>query len=728
MKTIEEILESLKENPKTTNEVIWIDADSRKVDIPQKEKIFGVVGDGNAERKYLACKRKPSEDFDFKDAKIKIYYKSVAEDETEHSDIYLVNEKIYNDDYVVFSWLLTESVFPYEGNLYFFVRAEIEEENRIWQSCIAAGYINENFDITLTEPEEIMIRDYVKEMIKELEDKGDYVLSRIPSDYIKLAEHHDIETQTELDAIVKAIFGESVAGTDGKTLNYAELVTIMNKFMRDEIRGNEVKIGGLLRLVNGDIIYTEEKDIDYAINSVCNYLLDRISESGGYKLPMATGRFLGGVKAYEKYEDDTQPVHVDEDGFLWTNKAAVKMANDGALGGVKASQVVRGDSQPVHIDENGFLWTQAGGGGSSGNLPFYNAIDYGVSPSSSDNTDAINSVLDAAYSAGGGTVVLPAGIIKTFPFDMRSKVSVIGQGMFSTTLSFLGTSQSGRPSAVFFPEDAIGCEFAHLALYGNWTAQNGIDCASIGHSGGFGENDYSDALFSNPTDFIKYKSAHLHHLFISKFGYEVDYLMPANTVVGWGIYHHDQSNYCFDMSNIWVYACQNGIKCMGTDSSLTNSYVEHCHFQGLWLQGGNSKYNNLKVIWNGLKWDGSGELFAIDMHEDTQYLSIMNLECQDNYCNDIRLKGIGHEIHCFADGSRDVRKNYKIKCENLRGSILDVRLTNYVGHESDNYKATYDLAMSNCHHNKVNAIIMPNVAKNQGTVDNVNGDTNIIRM
>lgn len=500
---------------------------------------------------------------------------------------------------------------------------------------------------------------------------------------------HDIPDEATLKAIIDAIFADSVAGSDGKTLDYDSLVRIMNNYIGTEAKGTIMKIGGILKLVNGDVIYTEGQSINYAVNASFNYLYNRIKESGGYTLPQMTQFVLGGAKAGQKTAEDTQPVHIDSDGFMWTKPGAVSP---------------------------------------SGNLPFYNATDYGVSASNSDNTDAINSVLNAAYESGGGTVVLPAGIIKTLPFDMRSKVSVIGQGMFATTLSFLGTSQSGRPSAVFFPEDAIGCEFAHLALYGNWTAQNGIDCANIVHSGGFGENDYSDALFSNPTNFIKYKSSHLHHLFIAKFGYQVDYLMPANTVVGWGIYHHEQSNYCFDMSNIWVYQCQNGIKCMGTDSSLTNSYVEKCHFQGLWLQGGNSKYQNIKVVWNGNKWDGSGELFAIDMDDATQYLSIMNLECQDNYCDDIRLKGIGHEIHCFADGSRDVRKNYKIKCENLRGSILDVRLTNYVGHESDNYKATYDLAMSNCHHNKVNAIIMPNVAKNQGTVDNVNGDTNIIRM
>lgn len=231
MSTINDILNNLNENLKTTNDVFWIDADTREITTPTKEKIFGVYGDQYSERKYFACKRKPSEDFDFADANIMIMFKVVADDETERSDAYLVTEKVYDDNYVVFSWLLSDNVFPYKGKVLFFINASIDgNPSKIWQSRIASGTILETFTIQLTEDEDNQIRDYVKEIMAEIEAKGEMVKESIPKDYTDLQE----EVTNTKDALEQLASGEEGTITSRLSESIMEICDFsVNEFDKD---------------------------------------------------------------------------------------------------------------------------------------------------------------------------------------------------------------------------------------------------------------------------------------------------------------------------------------------------------------------------------------------------------------------------------------------------------------------------------------------------------------
>ena len=77
-------------------------------------------------------------------------------------------------------------------------------------------------------------------------------------------------------------------------------------------------------------------------------------------LTKANASEFGCIKAYNTNNNDTQAVHIDANGYLYTkpsNDYILPRASD-TLGGVKANNATSNDTQAVHIDTNGYLWTQ----------------------------------------------------------------------------------------------------------------------------------------------------------------------------------------------------------------------------------------------------------------------------------------------------------------------------------------------------------------------------------
>src|SRR5947209_4066859 len=54
----------------------------------------------------------------------------------------------------------------------------------------------------------------------------------------------------------------------------------------------------------------------------------------------------------------------------------------------------------------------------------YNITSYGASTSSSDNASAIQSAINAAAAAGGGTVQVPSGTFLSGPLTIKSKINL----------------------------------------------------------------------------------------------------------------------------------------------------------------------------------------------------------------------------------------------------------------------------------------------------------------
>lgn len=81
-----------------------------------------------------------------------------------------------------------------------------------------------------------------------------------------------------------------------------------------------------------------------------------------YTLPVAAADTLGGIKAPAKFESDTVPVRIGEDGRLYCEPSAdpytLPVAAADTLGGIKAPAKFESDTVPVRVGEDGRLYCE----------------------------------------------------------------------------------------------------------------------------------------------------------------------------------------------------------------------------------------------------------------------------------------------------------------------------------------------------------------------------------
>lgn len=121
-------------------------------------------------------------------------------------------------------------------------------------------------------------------------------------------------------------------------------------------------------------------------------------------------------------------------------------------------------------------------GGNVSGAVFYNCQDYGVIPGSSDNTDAMQELIDLVHENGGGVIWIPVGVY-TFDsansaYDMtnnitslleaKSHVSILGESLSGSVLKVTGNSQQGAglfcQNSVYSGEILEGCTYQNFTV------------------------------------------------------------------------------------------------------------------------------------------------------------------------------------------------------------------------------------------------------------------------
>lgn len=120
-------------------------------------------------------------------------------------------------------------------------------------------------------------------------------------------------------------------------------------------------------------------------------------------------------------------------------------------------------------------------GGNVSGAVFYNCQDYGVIPGSSDNTDAMQELIDLIHENGGGVIWIPVGVY-TFDsansaYDMtnnittlleaKSHVSILGESLSGSVLKVTGNSQQG--AGLFCQNSVHSGELLEGCTYQNFT-------------------------------------------------------------------------------------------------------------------------------------------------------------------------------------------------------------------------------------------------------------------
>lgn len=525
-----------------------------------------------------------------------------------------------------------------------------------------------------------------------------------------IAAVHDIKDQETLDAIINAIFADSIADQDGSILTYERLLQIMNYYLRTQARGNEVKIGGTLRLPNGDVIYTDGNSIDFAVNSVANYILNRITQSGGYTLPMASSNALGGIKANAIKPEYTEDVRMNENGFLFSKPYSLQVPHADNLGGVRAKPIVpEEDTQEVHVDALGFLWTKptAGGGGgifTSGRVAFVNP--------QTGTSSYIQSIIDDFELRGGGVIYFDAGdYILDRAIVVNGAINLIGRGSKLTALHAKkdGYMQTAPARVVYSVESMeitqetaciiLGDNARHVTISGmtlngeRWEVNEYYKpVPTAAKTSGYGAR-FGLCVGNIENQNIRYD------IFADSSSKVID-IMQGNknlvirdlTITGCDIgFFHGKYSYLVYTNNLWCVANGVGILTLGTDCTYDGISLDCNALIGAHFRGGNNRISNVKALFNGWLSGAPSYEYSFGMSEgvgviiDGSKCLITNIECQDNFGLNFSIRGFAHTIsNLLSDSSSNMKwdaslKNYPAyKFVGLKDSILNgLMIANY---------------------------------------------------
>lgn len=149
--TLEEALAAAEVDNAPVNDIITIDPETRAINLPSSEMLFGVEQDKDVERKYFKCPRIVGDNIDLSTHQIYIAYVT-AKDRNGSFDRSAVAMLYYCEDmtldetgsYIKFSWKLSENVFDNPGFVAFAVSAKYMDGDALktrWKTTPAVGTV-----------------------------------------------------------------------------------------------------------------------------------------------------------------------------------------------------------------------------------------------------------------------------------------------------------------------------------------------------------------------------------------------------------------------------------------------------------------------------------------------------------------------------------------------------------------------------------------------------------
>lgn len=158
------------------NEVLMINPETRTINVPDSEKLFGVRQDMSVERKYFKCPRIVGDNIDLFEHYVFVNY--IPSDQNgkyeSEKDVqgYWCKDLAVEGDFITFSWELTENVLRKAGYIAFAVYAKVSDENgnlkTKWHTTIAIGNVLD----TLPDGEEwiTVYPDIVMQLLERMDE------------------------------------------------------------------------------------------------------------------------------------------------------------------------------------------------------------------------------------------------------------------------------------------------------------------------------------------------------------------------------------------------------------------------------------------------------------------------------------------------------------------------------------------------------------------------------
>jgi hypothetical protein len=219
MATLDEILDTMPDEAEDVHEFLIIDAAARRILVPEAEAIFGVENDREAERKYFRGPRYVGDDLDLADMFLTVYFRNANGDE----DGYLVDDVAVDGDDITFSWLLSEKVTAFPGEIQFAVCAARSKDGTDpdWNTTLASGTVLDGLHADPGDVEEqtsdvvTQLREEMAVQVQRVQDAGDAVEAQITA-----------QTSVYANAIKGRLSGEIVRADDVSPVEHYPVVRV----------------------------------------------------------------------------------------------------------------------------------------------------------------------------------------------------------------------------------------------------------------------------------------------------------------------------------------------------------------------------------------------------------------------------------------------------------------------------------------------------------------------
>lgn len=192
MATAEEILAMMEDEPEAQgNEVLVIDPETRLINVPLSEALFGVETDKDVERKYFRCPRIVGDNIDLSEHQIYIAY-IAAKDKSgtsffndREAGLYYCDDMAVDGEDITFSWLLSGNVLSEPGFVGFKVLAKRSVGGELrtrWNTAPAVGTVL----LTIPDGEGIIERypDIINQLLTEMEAVKDIATPEAMQEYV----------------------------------------------------------------------------------------------------------------------------------------------------------------------------------------------------------------------------------------------------------------------------------------------------------------------------------------------------------------------------------------------------------------------------------------------------------------------------------------------------------------------------------------------------------------
>lgn len=172
--TVEEAFAMMEDAEKTKEDntvFCEIDAETRKITVPETYKILGVESDEDSERVYFRAPRIVGDKIDLATLGLRINYQNA----NSQKDSYPVDDLTVENEFITFSWLLSRKAVAYKGSVKFIVcavrigdNAEISNE---WNTTLASAEVLEGLEVDYSSIHEEEGKDLLEALIAQSQVK-----------------------------------------------------------------------------------------------------------------------------------------------------------------------------------------------------------------------------------------------------------------------------------------------------------------------------------------------------------------------------------------------------------------------------------------------------------------------------------------------------------------------------------------------------------------------------